>query len=224
MSVSGTSLRYQRTPQDSDGLSDSSTLSCSPPENLDPLLRQYESPRREPEAFIHEVFCHYRMDPMIVDFTDSCTLELKVALVKRDPKNLFELSENHFEMLKNRKLADAIFSNSFGKKLDLIERARPDYSITTFFKIALFRLFHGREYNKLKGRPFPGPPDFLSHKYYLDFRCYHILPTNPELRISRLAEELIEKALPPSKALAISTLKVLGDTFEKGRSNLSSSR
>lgn len=222
MSVSGISLRYEAASPDSDECSDASTLSCSPPNFIDPLLRQYESPRREPEAFIHEVFLHYRMKPMIVHFSDSCTSELKAALVKRDPQALFGLSEQHFQMLKNRELVDAIFCNTFGKKLELIEQAGAEYSIDTFFKIALFRLFHGREYNRLKGKPLP--PEFLSHKHYLDFRCYNILPTNQNLKISRLAEDLIEKALPPSRALAISTLRVLESSFKIGRSNLSNSK
>jgi hypothetical protein len=164
------------------------------------------------------------MKPMVVQFSDSCTPELKAALVKRDPKILFDLPEQHFEMIKNRELADAIFFNTFGKKLELIEKAGAEYSTNIFFKIALFRLFHGREYNKLKGRVFPGPSEFLRHKHYLDFRSYHILPTNPDQRISRLAEGLIEKALPPSRALAISTLKVLSSSFETRQSHLSSSK
>lgn len=224
MSVSGTSLRLEGTSPDSDDCSDASTLSCSPPDFVDPLMRQYESPRREPEVLIHEVFHHYRMKPMIVQFTDNCTPELKAALVKRDPKTLFELPEQHFVMLKNRELTDAIFFNTFGKKLELIEKAGAEYSLNTFFKIALFRFFHGREYNRLKGKPFPGTPEFLSHKLYLDFRSYHILPTNPDLTISRLAEDLIERALPPSRALAISTLRVLSSSFEARQSNLSSSK
>jgi len=224
MSVSGTSLRLEGTSPDSDEFSDASTLSCSPPDFVDPLLRQYESPRREPEALILEVFQHYRMKPMIVQFSDSCTPELKAALVKRDPRILFALPEQHFEMLKNRELADAIFFNTFGKKLELIEKAGAEYSINIFFKIALFRFFQGREYNRLKGKPFPGPSEFSSHKHYLDFRSYHILPTNPDQTITRLAEDLIERALPPSRALAISTLRVIRSSLETKRADLSSSK
>lgn len=186
---------------DSDSLSDASTASSSPPESLTFPKRSFQ---RDPDAVIMSVFFANKMDLFLVQFCDNSSLDLKHALVEKNPDPLFALTDEDILRVSHADFLKTLFKASHGWNYERVV-ALPDHcSRPILTRLALYRIFHPIDYLSLYHITAPVTDNIrqvMKHKCLLDHAFKFRYPPPAPCHTRKLLADILEQVTPPALEL-----------------------